>query len=67
MKIRPLPGAERDLEIGAGFYESQQLGLGSYFNDCLIAETGQTHQSLKQLAYAWGLAKKVPAVKDIGN
>jgi hypothetical protein len=38
MKIRLLPGAERDLEIGADFYESQQPGLGSYFNDCLIAD-----------------------------
>lgn len=38
MKIRLLPEAERDLEIGADFYESQQLGLGTYFNDCLIAD-----------------------------
>ena len=32
MKIRLLPEAERDLEIAADFYESQQSGLGSYFN-----------------------------------
>ena len=38
MKIRLLPGAERDLEICVDFYESQQPGLGSYFNDCLIAD-----------------------------
>lgn len=35
MKIRLLPEAERDLEIGADFYESQRPGLGSYFNGCL--------------------------------
>ena len=38
MKIRLLPEAERDLEIAADFYESQQSGLGSYFNDCLTAD-----------------------------
>ena len=38
MKIRLLPEAERDLEIGADFYESQQPGLGIYFNDCLAAD-----------------------------
>ncbi|MEQ1907157.1 MAG: type II toxin-antitoxin system RelE/ParE family toxin [Pirellulaceae bacterium] len=38
MKIRLLPEAERDLEIGADFYESQQSGLGTYFNDCLASE-----------------------------
>ena len=29
--------------------------------------TGQTHQSLNRLAYAWGLPKKILAVKDIGK
>ena len=38
MKIRILPEAEHDLEIGADFYESQGNGLGRYFNDCVIAE-----------------------------
>ncbi len=38
MKIRILPAAERDLEIGADFYESQRSGLGLYFNDCLMTE-----------------------------
>jgi len=38
MKIRLLPEAERDLKIDADFYESQQLGLGTYINDCLIAD-----------------------------
>jgi hypothetical protein len=38
MRIRLLPEAEKELEIGADFYESQQPGLGSYFNDCLTAD-----------------------------
>lgn len=38
MRIRLLPEAERDLEIGADFYESQQAGLGVYFNDCLASD-----------------------------
>jgi plasmid stabilization system protein ParE len=38
MRIRLLPEAVRDLEIGADFYESQRPGLGSYFNDCLTAD-----------------------------
>lgn len=38
MRIRLLPQAERDLEIGADFYESQKPGLGIYFNDCLAAD-----------------------------
>lgn len=38
MKVRILPEAERDLEIGADFYESQENGLGQYFNDCLSSD-----------------------------
>ncbi len=38
MKLRLLPEAERDLEIGADFYESQNTGLGTYFNDCLASD-----------------------------
>ena len=38
MKLRLLPEAELDLEIGAGFYESQTPGLGTYFNDCLTSD-----------------------------
>lgn len=36
--IRILPEAERDLEIGADFYESQRKGLGQYFNDSLMSD-----------------------------
>jgi hypothetical protein len=38
MKLRLLPEAELDLEIGADFYESQNAGLGAYFNDCLASD-----------------------------
>ena len=38
MKLRLLPEAERDLEIAADFYESQGVGLGTYFNDCLASD-----------------------------
>lgn len=38
MKLSLLPEAERDLEIGADFYESQRKGLGAYFNDCLASD-----------------------------
>jgi plasmid stabilization system protein ParE len=38
MNIRILPEAERDLELGADFYESQREGLGRYFNDCLSSD-----------------------------
>lgn len=38
MRIRLLPEAERDLEIGADFYESQQASLGIYFHDCLSSD-----------------------------
>lgn len=31
MKIRILPEAERDLDLGADFYESQSPGAGAYF------------------------------------
>ena len=46
MKIRLLREAERDLEIGADFYESQRDGLGTYFNDCLTSDV----ESLKLYA-----------------
>ena len=38
MKIRILPEAEQDLEIGADFYEAQADGLGRYFTDCLLTD-----------------------------
>ena len=31
MRIRILPEAERDLDLGAVFYESQSPGAGSFF------------------------------------
>lgn len=38
MRIQLLPEAERDLELGADFYESQQPGLGSYFTECVASD-----------------------------
>lgn len=38
MRIRLLPEAERDLEIGADFYGSQTAGLGAHFHDCLSSD-----------------------------
>ena len=38
MRIRLLPEAERDLEIGADFYESQRAGFGVYFHDRLSSD-----------------------------
>ncbi len=38
MKLRLLPEAELDLELGADFYESQRMGLGIYFNDSLASD-----------------------------
>jgi len=50
MIIRILPEAERDLEIGADFYEAQRNGLGRYFNDCLSAdiESLQIHTGIHE-------------------
>jgi len=45
MKLRILPEAERDLEIGADFYESQREGLGRYFNDCLSSDIESMRES----------------------
>lgn len=38
MRIRLLAEAERDLETGADFYESQKEGLGAYFQECLSSD-----------------------------
>ena len=38
MKIRILPNAETDLELGAEFYESQREGLGDYFIASLVSD-----------------------------
>ena len=38
MNIRILPEAERDLEIGADFYEAQREELGRCSNDCLMSD-----------------------------
>lgn len=38
MRIRILPEAERDLDLGADFYESQSPGAGSYFIHGLLED-----------------------------
>jgi len=59
MKMRLLPEAERDLEIAADFYESQQSGLGSYFNDCLTADIESMLASMKPTVASSGLFRSV--------
>jgi plasmid stabilization system protein ParE len=36
--IRVLPSAIRDLENGRDFYDAQDLGVGDYFQDCLLSD-----------------------------
>ena len=38
MTIRILPSAVADLEYGRDFYESREVGLGDYFQDCLCSD-----------------------------
>lgn len=52
MKIRILSPAERDLEEGYHFYESQSPGLGSYF-------LGSLYSDIDSLAYFGGIHQLV--------
>jgi len=52
MKTRILSPAEKDLEEGYRFYESQSLGLGSYFLDSLYSD-------IDSLAYFGGIHQLV--------
>lgn len=38
MNLRILATAIRDLESGRSFYDRQEMGVGDYFQDCLISE-----------------------------
>lgn len=38
MKVVVLPSARNDLEGGFGFYEAQEVGLGSYFLESLFSD-----------------------------
>ena len=64
MKVRILSPAERDLEDGYRFYESQSLGLGSYFLDSLYSDIdslsyfGGIHQVV--FGYHRQLSKRFP-------
>jgi hypothetical protein len=76
MKIRLLSPAERDLEEGYRFYESQSPGLGSYFLDSLysdidsLAYFGGIHQIV--FGYHPQLSKRFPSaiyyriIDDVG-
>ncbi len=52
MRVRILSPAERDLEEGYRFYESQSPGLGSYFFDSLDSD-------IDSLAYFGGIHQVV--------
>jgi hypothetical protein len=64
MRIRILTPAEKDLQEGYGFYESQCPGLGSYFLDSLysdidsLAYYGGIHQVV--FSYHRQLSKRFP-------
>lgn len=64
MKIRLLQDAERDLEIGADFYEAKHVGLGNYFTDCLTSDIeslkfyGGIHE--QYLGFYRSLSKRFP-------
>jgi hypothetical protein len=64
MKIRLLGEAERDLEIGADFYETQRDGLGAYFTDCLASDIESLHLYAgiheKYKGYHRALSKRFP-------
>ena len=77
MNIRILPEAERDLELGADFYESQRKGLGRYFNDSLLADIEslqiyagvheRVHNLFRCLSKArWGMREHVDLLKQQG-
>ncbi|MCW1887138.1 alpha-1,2-fucosyltransferase [Luteolibacter flavescens] len=40
MRVRVLPSALRDLDIGYEFYERQELGAGDYFIDSISSDIG---------------------------
>ncbi len=61
MKVRILPEAERDLEIGAQFYESQKSGLGRYFNDCLSSDIESLRLLRECISASWPLAMPIQA------
>jgi plasmid stabilization system protein ParE len=64
MRIRILSAAEKDLEEGYRFYESQSPGLGSYFLDSLYSDIdslvyfGGIHQVV--FGYHRQLSKRFP-------
>lgn len=68
IKIRLLPEAERDVEAGADFYESQSVSLGTYVNDCIstvidsLRAYGGIHEQYR--GYFRSLSKRFPYTID---
>jgi plasmid stabilization system protein ParE len=60
MRIRLLPEAERDLELGADFYKSQKPGLGTYFNDSLTADIESLRIYATYRGFQRSLGKRFP-------
>ncbi len=64
MRIRILPNAKVDLEIGSDFYEAQQVGLGDYYMSCLISDIESlklyagTHR--KEFGFHRSISKRFP-------
>jgi plasmid stabilization system protein ParE len=64
MKIEILPEAEQDLLEGIRFYESQCLGVGKHFLECLLADIQSLHRfagvHAREFGYHQMLAKRFP-------
>lgn len=64
IKILILPSAVSDLEDGFAFYEQQEIGAGTYFQDCLFADIDQlsTYAGVhsKKFAHYRMLARRHP-------
>lgn len=52
MKIQILPSAMADLDEGKRFYDSQEPGIGDYYQDCLFSD-------IESLVLHGGIHRKV--------
>ncbi len=64
MKIEILDEAQQDLIEGFHFYEGREVGLGSYFLDCLFSDIDSLllYAGIHQVTYGYRrcLAKRFP-------
>lgn len=64
MKLEILPEAEQDLLDGIRFYESQCLGVGKHFLECLLADIQSLHRfagvHARKLGYHQMFARRFP-------